>query len=577
MKKGLAILFFACFAGICPAQDALPSWNADNQKAWWEQNPSPAQWPQAVSHLMDELKADYQQNDVNTFSNSDFQGWLEHLEWIQLGLANPDVLADPGNLKTFVALGKDGTVSHLFVEKLSLRDVRKEALKNILRLGRANFDDLHEYAALGVAYSLVFDQPFPPYWPHPQVKQEAVPIGDLDIVQRFNFYVQSNRDKKTDLDLTTLSFENLRFLVDSKVKLSELEYAQQNRISYSHFEDVFSSINYDLTRASGGTFSFIWGQPTYTLQDIEKTGGICVDQAYYATMIGKGRGIPTLYFSGQGVDGGHAWFGYLSRSGKWELDCGRYANQNFARGYALDPQTWQFIDDTELANFFKNGDTSPNYQPARNAMAWALLQGRSPSFKKILDDARSIMPELAETWKLEASFMEYANATDDDKKAFYQSWITQFSSFPDMKVLGQRLLLGVLKKDNDPEADGLQQDIVLANRGSGFDVGIDEASGVIMDKIAAGDWDAARLEYERTIRDFGEQGGGTLFYDVITPYVKVCLKEGHPDQASEAIKFAEDRMNIDTDSVIADGISKLKKEVDDQKKEASAAQPAPSP
>lgn len=577
MKKGLAVLFLAVFAGTCPAQDALPTWNADNQKAWWDQNPSPAQWPQAADQLMDKLKAAYQQNDVNTFSNSDFQNWLEHLEWIQLGITNPDVLADPDNLKTFVALGKDETVSHLFVEKLNMRDVRKQALINLLRLGRANLDDLHEYAALGVAYCLVFDQPFPANWPHSQVKKEAVPIGDLDIVQRFNFYVQSNRDKKTDLDLTTLSFENLKFLVDSEVKLSELAYAQTNRISYSHLEDAFSSITYDMTRATGGTFSFTWGQPTYTLQDIEKTGGICVDQAYYAMMIGKGRGIPTLYFSGQGVDGGHAWFGYLSSSGKWELDCGRYANQNFARGYALDPQTWQFIDDTELDNFFKNGNTNPNYQPAQNAIAWALLQGRSPSIKKILDDARSIMPELAETWRLEAAFMTYTNATDDDKKAFYQSWITQFSSFPDMKVQGQRLLLEVLKKDNDPEADGLQQDILLANRGSGFDVGIQEAEGLIMDKVTAGDWDAARLEYERTIRDFGDQGGGTLFYGVISPYVKVCLKNGHPDQAEEGVKFAEDRMSITTDSIIADEFTKLKKEIDDQNKASSGqdAQAAP--
>jgi hypothetical protein len=133
-------------------------------------------------------------------------------------------------------------------------------------------------------------------------------------------------------------------------------------------------------------------------------------------------------------------------------------------------------------------------------------------------------------------------------------------------VLGQRLLLQVLKKDNDPEADGLQQDIILANRGSDFDVGIDEAFRRDHGQNhAAGDWDAARLEYERTIRDFGEQGGGTLFYNVITPYVNVCLKTATRTRRTEAIKFAEDRMNIDTDSVIADGISKLKEEVDRSK------------
>ena len=88
--------------------------------------------------------------------------------------------------------------------------------------------------------------------------------------------------------------------------------------------------------------------PTYTLEDIKNNGGICVDQAYYATILGKGRGIPTLYFHGQGASGGHAWFGYLSHGGKWELDCGRYESQNYPKGYAVDPQTWQRIDDTIL-------------------------------------------------------------------------------------------------------------------------------------------------------------------------------------------------------------------------------------
>ena len=65
------------------------------------------------------------------------------------------------------------------------------------------------------------------------------------------------------------------------------------------------------------------------------------------------------------------------------------------RAYALDPQTWQAIDDTTLTNFFKNGNADPNFQPAQNALAWARLNAKDPSCRKILEDARSIMPELA--------------------------------------------------------------------------------------------------------------------------------------------------------------------------------------
>ena len=568
MKKGFALLALMLCATAARADVPLPTWNDKAVKAWWTQNPAPDKWPAAVDQLRARLEANYKSNGASAFSDSDFQGWLEHLEWVRLGLDCPDVLDDPDNLKTFVALGNDPAVSHLFIRKLDPLNVKKQALLNLLRLAQANLDDLNNYAALGVAFSLVFDKPFPLDWPHHQVDPKAVPIGDLDVVQRFDFYVQSDRDKKLALDLTLPTFENLKFLVDSEVRLSELAYAQTNpnRISYSSFQDAFFSIKYDPSRAQGGNFVFNWRLPTYTLKDIETTGGICVDQAYYATILGKGLGIPILYFQGEGVDGGHAWFGYRSSRGAWELDCGRYASQNYPRGYALDPQTWRVIDDTQLNNFFKTGTANTNYPAAVTGLAWAGLHQNDPLCRQILDDTRSVMPELAKTWEIEVGVLKKTGASDDDEKTFYQNWITQFQSFPDMKVEGQRLLLALLKKTHDLGADNLQQDIVLENRSSDFDQGILGASGAITDKIKAGDWDGARLEYEKTIRDFADQGGGTLFYYVIMPYVETCLKNGHVDQADNGLRFVKDRMSVNSDSILAEEFAKLKSEVDEQKK-----------
>jgi hypothetical protein len=572
MRKAFVGLFLALIALSCRAQDTLPplpSWDNAAQAAWWTRNPTPQSWPQAVSDLKAQLQANYKQNGTSVYANPDFQGWLEHLEWIQLGVAYPEVIADPNDLKAFIDLGKDPVVSHLFVEKLDPADVKKVALQNLIKLQQANAADLHEYAALGVAFCLVFDRPFPRNWPHSQVPQSAVPIGDVDVVQRFNFYVQSNRDHKLDLDPTQLTFEKLKYLVDSEVSLSELEYAQKDRISFSHFEDAFFAITYNQTRTSTGNIAFMWDQPTYTLDDIKKNGGICVDQAYYATILGKGRGIPTIFFHGQGSGGGHAWFGYLSSSGKWELDCGRYESQNYPKGYAVDPQTWQPIDDTILTNFFKNGDANPNFHPAETAIAWAQQQDQPASIKQVLDEARAVMPELSKTWLIESRFLDYTHASDEDKKAFYESWINQFNSFADMKVNGQQRLLAVLKKMNDPAADGLQQDIVLANRSGNIDLGIQGAWDTINGKIQSGDWDGARLEYEKSIRDFGEQGGGTLFYDLVSPYIEAVVKAGRIDEANREIKFTEERMNIEGGSIISGEFDELKGKVGDMKRAAS--------
>jgi hypothetical protein len=540
------------------AQQALPTWNAAANAAWWAAHPTPDTWGKAADALQAQLEAAYTQGGAGSFSSPDFQGWMEHLEWVRLGLATPDDLAQPADVQAFIALGKDDSISHLFIRKLVPRDDKAEALKNLIRLAEAGLPDLHEYAALGVAYSIVWDEPFPSNWPHAQVPTSAVPIGDLDLVKRFQWYVQANRDKKTQLDLTQLSVDDLKYLVDSKVSLAELTYAQQNQIPYEHFDQAFFSIRYDMSRITGENMILNWAEPTYHLADIEKDGGICVDQAYYATTLGQGRGIPTIYFTGEGTDGGHAWFGYLTHSGKWDLDCGRYANQNYPKGYALDPQTWQVVDDTTLADLAKNGGDQPNYQPAENAIAWARLHENTPLYKQALEQARVLMPELAQPWKDEGDYLEANKAPLDEMKSFYQAWITQFQSFADMKVEGQKRLLAALKAAGDPDAAGLQQDIVLQNRSTGFDLGVQGSLGAIQDKFKAQDFDGAKLEFEKAVRDFKDQGGGTFFYQVVRPYVMLCLQYGRADQADDGLHFTEERMPMDPGSIIAVEFAKLK-------------------
>ena len=302
MKRALLIaLALATGAARLPAQ--LPAWNDDAQKAWWAANPTFKQQVQAANGLKRELDLDYQKNGASVFSQPDFQNWLDLYGWIKLGVDSSDVLTRPENFQAFVALGNDTRVSHLMVEKIEPQDNEPAALGILLRLAQANVADLHEYAALGVAYALVFDVPFPDDWPHDQVAQSAVPIGDKDPVTRFQFYVAANRARKLELDPTLQSFENLRFLVDSEVKLSELQWAQDNTgaIAYSHFADAFFSIEYATMRMSGNDV-YTWNLNTYRLQDIEQAGGICVDQAYYAYMVGKARGIPTIFFTGRRLD-----------------------------------------------------------------------------------------------------------------------------------------------------------------------------------------------------------------------------------------------------------------------------------
>jgi hypothetical protein len=557
----LGLIF--CLGGAARAQ-GLATWDDRLLHAWWTKYPSPDTWPKAADAIKAQLEAAYKSDGSRVFSDPDFQAGMDQLAWVELGLACPDQISDPAHLKTFVALGQDLAVSHLFVEKISPLDVPDQALANILRLSEANAADLHEYAALGVAFALVWDQPFPDTWPHRQVARDAVPIGDLDIVPRFNYYVQANRNHKLLLDPTRLSFENLKYLVDSKVKLSEFDWAQANQVSLSHFNDAYFSIQYATARISNTQDVYDWPGTSYKLADIKQSGGICIDQAYFAVTLGKGLGIPTMMFTGYGMDGAHAWMGYLSESGKWELEIGRYETQDFPKGFAVDPQTWQPIDDATLVNLFKNGANNPSYQPEMTALAWAHLHEHDANYAQILDDAHTIMPEWSGTWRLQAALVD-AGTDLDAKKKFYNDWIAQFGNFPEMKVEGQKRLYRALKAADDPDADGVLKDIVLQNRSEGFDFAIEVSADALKDKLISGDWDGSREVFERALKDYGQQGGLTLYSKIVYPYIMVCLKADKLDLAERAVDSVQNYMTIDADSQVGQDFTELKNKITSQK------------
>ena len=107
----------------------------------------------------------------------------------------------------------------------------------------------------------------------------------------------------------------------------------------------------------------------------------------------------------------------------------------------------------------------------------------------------------------------------------------------------------------------MQRDIVLENRSTGFDLGVQGSIGSIEDKFKAQDWDGAKVAFETSVRDFKDQGGGTFFNNIVEPYVMMCLEYGRPDQADEGLHFTEERMPLDSQSLIAMEFQKLKDEV----------------
>ena len=193
-----------------------------------------------------------------------------------------------------------------------------------------------EYQSLALAVAVVYDVPPPPLWPHGQVSATVLPRKLPPPEQAFAYWARLDRAGLTLQRLRRLPASELKFLVDDVTPFSELDWARQNvGLGLAVFEQAYGMIKYRKDRIDQNLY--LWPGADYRLATILQQGGICVDQAYFASTAGKAKGIPTIMFRGAGLDGRHAWFGYLDAAQRWQLDCGRYAEQKYVVGIAVRP------------------------------------------------------------------------------------------------------------------------------------------------------------------------------------------------------------------------------------------------
>ncbi|MBE2180383.1 MAG: hypothetical protein IAE97_07920 [Chthoniobacterales bacterium] len=457
------------------------------------------------------------------------------------------------------ALASDPGFLREFFRLLTPDDFAPVVLTRLEQLYSAHPGRWADYRSLMLAFALVYDQRPPSFWPHAQVRQEAVQPMDEPLADRLGYYIQANENRRLEFDLRRLPAEQLKFLVDAPVPRSELEWAAKNvKVRRDQFDRAFSLVAYDKRRVERGVFS--WPHGRYLLGNIELQGGICVDQAYFASIAGKAKGIPTIYFAGQGTDGGHAWFGYLQSASKWELDAGRYLNQNFTVGQALDPQTWLPITDHELLYLSGRAARGGNYDAALGDLAMAAVFERKGDAALQLAAATSALynaPESVAAWEAK----EAALAATGDRaalQAHFRSAIEAFRRQDDLKVRYQARLAELERDGGDARAaQRLADQMVRENRRERADLSTAAGSEAISRLLGAGDYEGAMREYRDLTSKLGRTGGGNLFYNVVRPFVLELRAAGREQDAQKALQRARDKMHFEKDSILAREFSEL--------------------
>ncbi len=249
-----------------------------------------------------------------------------------------------------------------FVFGMHAKDDAPAAWKLFVRLVSERGADVERHGPLAGAIALVHEKGYT-FWCNENQARAA------DGVEIFDYFSKNGRSlifQPSDLPL-----ELLTRVVDATAAPDEMRWATTRHPQGRDVGQRFHDIAYDYNHLATGRQKKVTTEG-FTLRNIQKHGGVCADQAYYACGVGKALGVPTAYVVARGAEASHAWVGYFrlrGRDGEWDFKEGRYDAYLGVRGWTRDPQTGENLPDGALAITASLYGTTPTQR--RRSVAWA--------------------------------------------------------------------------------------------------------------------------------------------------------------------------------------------------------------
>ena len=416
------------------------------------------------------------------------------------------------------------------------------------------------YPSLALAIAVVYDVPPPPWWPHAQVSPEVLTRRLPSPLDAFNWFTKQDIAGRFYHRLTRLDAAELKFVVDVCAPFEELEWSQKKvDVTLAHLSRAYTMVRYIPARLKND--HLIWPGTNYTLPSILRDGGICTDQAYFATQAGKARGVPTLLFTGTGNDERHAWFGFLDGSQKWQFDAGRYAEQRFVTGLAIDPQTWRQISDHELkfiAEGFRTFPTFRNSQIHTTFAADFLHHGNPNSASKAARRAVTSERRNLAAWELLLAADDAVARGVATREATLREAAIAFQLYPDLEAgLINRLSASLRARGQTSASDFEERRIAQKNHAGRTDLTVQQAREILLRSIAT-DPLAGRIRTYNSLVDGMGRGAGIGFYDqVVVVAVEHLSSEGKYKEALQAARRAQHNLKVEPGSQFEKDLARL--------------------
>jgi len=210
-----------------------------------------------------------------------------------------------------------------------------DVLKTLHDFDPSAFEDTFEFC---LAYAVVWDRFCGFHW------VPGIEAVNADVMlDTYDFFLKNR--KKMAIRPGKLPCELNVFVVGSCLSPAEQKWVLKNyRAQDLRASTIYHSIPWTLD--SDDTVSPGHGKGLhipYTLENIKKIGGCCMEQAYFTENVFRLFGIPSIYTVGRtsttGI--GHAWVGVLwskpNGPSRWDFDPGRYNSTWLYKGEVKDP------------------------------------------------------------------------------------------------------------------------------------------------------------------------------------------------------------------------------------------------
>ncbi len=486
--------------------------------------------------------------------------WLWIAYWMDL-IARSNTQPPESLLRTLLS---QPDWSRQFFSLWSADDKPAPFMKILVSLSQQFPEDFSNYLGLALATALVHDSSPPLDWPHSQVSRDILPRQLQPYDQVFQFLVESQKERRLENDLTRLSLQDLLFLVDIIAPIEELKWAQQNvRERTPSFSKVYSNIRYDRERVDfrRGHFQPYWPHRSYSLENIQERGGICVDQAYFTWQAGKAKGIPTILFVGHGNEGSHAWIGYLQGNRGWNLDVGRYSQERFVTGTAFSPQNWRQIKDHELVFLrerFQDGTSFKESSYHLNIARWFTDDKQYSQSEHAANTSLKLEPRNAQSWNLLRSLSSLQGNKEGEKKVLIDAMGT-LNRFPDWhNHFRMELTRWWIQQGNPEEAFREWQLLIRRQLNDRPDLAVLNMAEFLIDmhpKLSSADFERYT---KRSLSQAGKKIPDMIaVQDLLYPVCRDLLQSGKPDEALSLIRTFKDAFKPAPDSQASYVISNM--------------------